>query len=105
MAKLKVQNTNLALDAAKLEINNKVKQYFTEQVNLLEQVRINERALAAFKKVLEVENLKFGIGESSLFVLNLRENKVLEAYQKLAEVRAKFFKSLYGVQWAAGILR
>lgn len=105
MAKLKVQNTSLALDVAKLEINNKVKQYFTEQVNLLEQVRINERALAAFKKVLDVENLKFEIGESSLFVLNLRENKVLEAYQKLAEVRAKFFKSLYGVQWAAGILR
>jgi len=105
MAKLKVQNTSLEMDAAKLEINNKVKQYYTELTNLLAQVRINEQALIAFKKVLEVENLKFGIGESSLFVLNLRENKVLEAYQKLAEVRAKFFKSLYSVQWAAGILR
>jgi outer membrane protein TolC len=105
MAKLKVQNTSLEQDAAKLEINNKVKRYYTELINLLEQVRINEQALTAFKKVLEVENMKFEIGESSLFVLNLRENKVLEAYQKLAEVRAKFFKSLYGVQWAAGILR
>lgn len=105
MAKLKVQNTSLELDVTKLEINNKVKQYYTQLTNLLGQLRINEQALAAFKKVLEVENLKFGIGESSLFVLNLRENKVLESYQKLAEVQAKFFKSLYSVQWAAGILR
>jgi outer membrane protein TolC len=105
MAKLKVQNTSLELDAAKVGISNKVKEKHTELINLLTQVRINEQALAAFKKVLDVEKLKFEIGESSLFVLNLRENKVLEAYQKLAEVRAKFFKSLYGVQWAAGILR
>jgi outer membrane protein TolC len=105
MAKLKVQNTSLELDAAKVGISNKVKEKHTELINLLTQVRINEQALAAFKKVLDVEKMKFEIGESSLFVLNLRENKVLEAYQKLAEVRAKFFKSLYGVQWAAGILR
>jgi outer membrane protein TolC len=105
MAKIKVQNTTLELDATKLGINNKVKQYYTELINLLQQVRINEQALVAFKKVLEVEHLKFDIGESSLFILNLRENKVLEAYQKVAEVRAKFFKALYAIQWSAGILR
>lgn len=105
LAKLKVQNTTLDLDAAKLGINNKVKQYYTELVNLLQQVRINEQALNAFKKVLDVEKMKFELGESSLFLLNLRENKVLESYQKLAEVRAKFYKSLYAVQWSAGILR
>ena len=105
LAKLKIQNTTLEQDAARLGIDNKVKQYYTELINLLQQVRINEQALDAYKKVLDVEKLKFGLGESSLFVLNLRENKVLESAQKLAEVRAKFYKGLYGVQWSAGILR
>ena len=105
MAKLKIEATTYDQEMDRLGISNKVKKYFTEQVNLLQQLRLNEQALQAYQKVFEVEQMKFQIGESTLFLLNSRENKVLEARQKVAETRAKFFKSLYGVQWAAGILR
>jgi outer membrane protein TolC len=105
MAKLKIEATTYDQEMDRLGIANKVKKYFTEQVNLLQQLRLNEQALQAYQKVFEVEQMKFQIGESTLFLLNSRENKVLEARQKVAETRAKFFKSLYGVQWAAGILR
>jgi outer membrane protein TolC len=104
-AKLKIESTNLDQDLTRLAIENKVKQYYNEMVNLLQQLRLQEQALQAYQKVFEVELMKFEIGESTLFLINTRENKVLEAKQKVAETRAKFFKSLYGVQWAAGILR
>lgn len=104
-AKIKIQSTTLDRDMTRLNIENKVRQYFNEQINLLQQLRLQERALDAYRKVLEVELMKFELGESTLFLLNSRENKVLESQQKVAETRAKVFKSLYGVQWAAGILR
>ena len=55
--------------------------------------------------MLKAEESKFSIGESSMFLVNSREIKLLETQQKLAELKTKFFKSLLGVQWAAGQLR
>ena len=51
------------------------------------------------------EDIRFKVGESSLFLLNTRENKVLESMQKLAELKTKFFKSYRAVGWASGQLR
>jgi outer membrane protein TolC len=104
-AKLKVRSTELEQSAVRVEIDNKVKQYYNELVNLLEQIRINERAYAAYKRVFDVELQKFNLGESTLFLLNNRELKVLEARQKLADLKVKFFKTAYGVEWAAGLLQ
>jgi outer membrane protein TolC len=55
--------------------------------------------------LLQVEETKFNLGESSLFLVNARENKLLETEQKYAELRAKFFISLQAIQAAAGTLR
>lgn len=104
-AKLKIQATEVDRSATQLGIANKVKQYYNEMLNLLQQLRLQEQALQAYQKVFEVELMKFELGESTLFLLNSRENKVLESRQKVAELKAKYFKSLYAVEWAAGILR
>jgi outer membrane protein TolC len=45
------------------------------------------------------------VGESSLFLLNSRENKLLEARQKQAETRAKYYLSRISLRWAAGQLQ
>jgi len=37
--------------------------------------------------------------------LNSRENKVLEARQKLIELKTKFYKAYRSLGWAAGQLR
>ena len=104
-AKLKIESTTIEQDATRLSIDNKVKAYYTQLIQYQQQIGIAEQSLAAYQKVFDVEKMRFDIGESSLFLLNSRENKVLEAQQKLSELRAKFYKSLYGVQWAAGVLR
>ncbi|MCC6761154.1 MAG: TolC family protein [Chitinophagaceae bacterium] len=104
-AKLKIQATEVDRSATQLGIANKVKQYYNEMLNLLQQLRLQEQALQAYQKIFDVELMKFELGESTLFLLNSRENKVLESRQKVAELKAKYFKSLYAVEWAAGILR
>ncbi|HEX8279104.1 MAG TPA: TolC family protein, partial [Segetibacter sp.] len=95
----------LQKDQATLEIENKVKDYFNQLLTFREQVKIYESAYMNYERLLRAEEVKLSIGESSLFLVNSRENKVLETRQKLLELKAKFFKSLVAVQWAAGILR
>ncbi len=104
-AKIKIQATDLQRDQAMLEIENKVRDYFNQVVTLRKQVKIYEDAYDNYVRLLRAEETKFSIGESSLFLLNSRENKVLEIRQKLLELKTKFFKSLVAVEWAAGSLK
>ena len=57
------------------------------------------------QKLLKAEETKFSIGESSMFLVNTRETKLLESQQNLAELKAKFFKSILAIQWASGQIR
>jgi outer membrane protein TolC len=104
-AKIKIQETNLDLGLTRLEIQNKVKAYFNELATLQSQVRIAEENLVNYQRLFRGEDTRFRVGESSLFLLNMRENKVLESRQKLAELKTKFFKSYRSLAWSAGQLR
>jgi outer membrane protein TolC len=55
--------------------------------------------------LLKAESFRFQNGESSLFLLNTRENKVIGTAEKLIQLRAKYLKAAYGISWAAGNLR
>jgi outer membrane protein TolC len=55
--------------------------------------------------LLKAEESRFSVGESSMFLVNARENNLIAANQKLIDLKAKFFKSIIGVQWAMGQLR
>ena len=54
------------------------------------------RPIDQLKLLLKAEESKFSIGESSMFLVNAREIKLLETRQKLAEPKTNFFKSLLG---------
>ena len=69
------------------------------------QLQIMQSMFSNYTSLLRQEELKFKNGESSLFVVNGRENKVIETAQKLVELRIKYQKSYYAVQWAGGLLR
>jgi outer membrane protein TolC len=105
VAKIKIAETNLDLVQTRLSIDNKVKYYFNELATLQLQVRIAEDNLENYQRLFRGEDTRFRIGESSLFILNTRENKVLEAQQKLVELKTKFFTSYRMVVWSTGQLR
>ena len=44
------------------------------------------------------------IQSNSLFLINSRENKALEALEKLIELKTKFAKTVYALQGSAGLL-
>lgn len=101
-AKIKIRQTNLDIDQIQLEIENKVRNYYNELMTLRKQIAINESAYDNYLRLFRGENLRFTVGESTLFLLNARENKVLESLQKLIELKTKWYKSKAGLVWAEG---
>ncbi|MBK6833372.1 MAG: TolC family protein [Bacteroidetes bacterium] len=69
---------------------------------LRDQVSFAEKNVRYSKQLLEAEKLKFDSGESSLFLLNTRENKWLESELKLAEYRTKFIKTVFELVYVKG---
>lgn len=87
-----------------LEIENKVRASFAEFYALKQQIKTNEAILNANKLLFETENMKFQMGESSLFLINSRELKFIETEQKNIALKAKFYLSIYKNLWAMGSL-
>ncbi|MBX9735280.1 MAG: TolC family protein [Chitinophagaceae bacterium] len=104
-AKLKLQETNYELAAKRWEIENKIKSYYTETTLLQKQIVVTQNAFNGFNALLRAESLRFQNGESSLFLINTRENKVIETAEKLINLRIKYLKANYATEWAAGTLR
>lgn len=104
MAKLKITETQLQQSQKEIEIINKVKKYYNQLVNYKIQVNLLQKTYANYLQLQRGEETKFFNGESSLFLVNSRENKALETFLRLTEVTIKYNKALLELQWAAGQL-
>lgn len=104
-AKLKIQETNLEFDNKKWQVITKTRNYYNETLQYQNQLQQNESLLRGFTTLLRNEELRFTYGESALFLVNSRENKVIETTEKMMELRIKYYKAKYAIQWAAGLLR
>lgn len=104
-AKLKIQETNYEFSAKRWEVENKIRNYYTETNLLQKQISVTQNAFNGFTALLRAESLRFQNGESSLFLINTRENKVIETAEKLINLRIKYLKANYATEWAAGTLR
>ena len=104
IAKLKIEETQIAQSQKSLSVELKVKNYYYEFQNIRNQVELQRGILTNFEKLLHAEETLFRNGESSMFLINSRENKVFEAERKLAELKTKYFKTIYALQWSAGLL-
>lgn len=98
----KIEDLNLDKKYFSLEIENKVKSSFTEFYSLKQQIKTNEAILKANKLLFETENTKFQMGESSLFLINSRELKLIETEQKHVALKTKLYQSIYKNLWAMG---
>lgn len=104
MAKLKISETGLQQNQKEIEVINKVKNYYNQLVNYKMQVNLLQRTYTSYLRLQKGEETRFFNGESSLFLVNSRENKTLETLLKLTEVTAKYNKTAYALKWAAGEL-
>ncbi len=105
IAKLKIEETKLNLNQKELDIELKIKSYFNEFTTLKNQVGLQSENVENYQKLVKAEEILLENGESTLFLINTRENKALEAQEKLIEIKTKYYKSIYALQWSAGLLR
>jgi outer membrane protein TolC len=103
-AKIKLQDEQLNQNIKRNSIQVKIKQYHAEFENLKRQLKIQQDLIENYKKLSQSEDIRLQNGEGSLFLVNSRELKTLESIEKMLETRAKFYKSMYATQWAAGLL-
>jgi len=92
-AKIKLQNTRYEIDATRLNIQNKISGIQSELASFTEQNSVNKTIVEDYEKMLSAEERKFSIGESSLFLVNSRESKLMEARLKAVSLENKFFNT------------
>jgi outer membrane protein TolC len=86
-----------------LELNLRAR--LTEISLLREQLVRQETIYQAAKQLVEGEQNRFLNGESSVFMVNTRENNLLTLGLKLAELQQKFAKSIALFYEEAGMYR
>jgi outer membrane protein TolC len=104
LAQIKIRENNYALMQKRWEVENKIRSYRNQYEQLQKQLRVMENNYKNYDLLLKQEELRSRNGESSLFILNSRESKLIEVTQKLIELEIKYRKAYYAVQWSAGLL-
>lgn len=102
MAKLKIQETDFFFQQKILSVQNKLADYYNQANQYLAQQNIVNGNVNNYRQLLQSENLRFANGESSVFVINARETKLIEALQKSIEVNVKMRKAYYSLYWLIG---
>ncbi len=101
---IKIRDNNIELAKKQWDLRNKIRKYYNEAVQLQDQLQAAREMNRTYTFLLKTEELKFAQGESSLFLINARENKTLEMQQKMIELQVKYRKAAYAIQWSAGLL-
>jgi len=104
-AKLKIEQTELQQLNKMVSLQTKLRQYYNEWRQLGQQIQLQQQAIASYLQLQRGEEIRFNNGESSLFLINSREQKTIEARQKLIELQSKEQKARVSVLWSAGALQ
>ena len=101
LAKAKVQQIELDLELVNTQLINKISQIENQILSYQRQVSASQDIANDNQALLVGEERKFSFGESSVFLLNQREIKFIEAqlkyietFNKLLNSRAKLFNVL-----------
>jgi outer membrane protein TolC len=91
LADIKLRDAQFEFDNAQIEIQNKVLAIYNELDSFETQNGLIEEIVANYEALLSAEERKFSFGESSLFLINSRESKLIDAVLKRNLVENKFF--------------
>ena len=93
LSKLKLQNAKYENEVIKLSIKNKVYALQQELNSLTTQSNYISDIVKDYNILLKGEERKFFLGESSLFLVNYREAKLIETKLKAIDLENNFFKA------------
>lgn len=104
MAKTKAEMIGNKKVLTQRELETKYESVINNISNLATMVKIWEDASRNYRIMLDAENQKFTIGESTLFVVNMREMQWIEGRTKYIQTYAKYRKELLKAYYTLGIL-
>tara|TARA_R110001632_G_scaffold97176_4_gene203640 strand:- start:394 stop:1827 length:1434 start_codon:yes stop_codon:yes gene_type:complete len=93
LAKLKLKDVEYEIASTKVSLNNKI-QSISQEINSLE--RQNDFAIKIvddYQVLLTAEERKFFLGESSIFLVNSRESKLIDSKLKAIKVLNEYLTS------------
>lgn len=89
LSKFKIQDAEFETEQQALMIRNKSEAALQQVTNYRSQRSLVDRVAEDYQRLLQAEERKFSFGESSVFLLNSREAKLLEARLKQIELEYK----------------
>ena len=102
LTKAKQQANSLELRQTVREVENNLLAAYNEWQALEEQIRLQDQMVANAETLRNGEVIRFQNGESSLFLVNSREVKLMESQLKLYALKAKYAKAKTLLYWSAG---
>jgi outer membrane protein TolC len=93
LAKLKMQDTEFEIEATKVTLKNKISAIDQELDSFVTQNDFNTNIVNDYEALLAAEERKFFLGESSIFLVNSRESKLIDAKLKAINLEYKFFET------------
>ena len=90
LAAYKLEDASLELEINRRILKNKIDGLLQELESYREQIKMTNEIAENYQQLLNAEERKFSFGESSLFLINSRENKLIEAKLKQNELLIKY---------------
>ena len=93
IAKFKLENAILDFDFENVSLRNKINAQIQEVNSLREQIKIATELVIDFETMLNSEERLFFFGESSIFLINARENSLLGSSLQKIDIYIRYFNS------------
>ena len=93
LAQYKIQESEFTRDLEKVQLSNKISAQKTEIQSLTKQQKLINNLVDDYNKMLQSEERLFTLGESSLFLINTRENNLVSAQLSQIALENRFFTS------------
>jgi outer membrane protein TolC len=95
--KLKIQDTEFSLQFERKNLENKLKAQQQEIVSLEKQQDYNDKLVKDFTTLLNAEDRLFEMGESSLFIINSRENSLVSSQLNEIALENRYLNAIIGL--------
>ena len=97
LAKLKIQDSEFSLQFERKNLENKLKSQQQEIMSLQIQQEYNSKLVRDFSTLLSAEDRLFNMGESSLFLINSRENTLVSSQLNAIVLENRIFQAILGL--------
>ncbi|WP_207423108.1 TolC family protein [Desertivirga brevis] len=99
LSRLKIREAEYSLSDKQNAVTVKWSNYLNEYSVLNSLLASNAEIQKSNRQLLQGEEIKFRFGDSSIFMINSREQKVLETQEKLYDLYSKRIKVIQSLKW------